>query len=85
MSKTTRTLTVSLPHRLYDEVERLAKKANKTKSELIRDMIRVYEDYLDGGRWKHLRGIGAETAVRYDITSEKDIELLVHETRGIKD
>jgi metal-responsive CopG/Arc/MetJ family transcriptional regulator len=85
MSRTTRTLTVSLPPRLYDEVERLAEQGNQTKSELVRDMIRVYEDYLDDRRWKHLRVIGAETAVRYDITSEKDIERLVHEARGIKD
>lgn len=77
MSRTTRTLTVSLPPRLYDEVERLAEEANKSKSELVRDMIRVYEDYLDERRWNHLRGISAETAVKYDITSEKDIERLV--------
>lgn len=85
MGRTTRTLTVSLPPRLYEEVERLAEEENKTKSELVRDMIRIYEDYLDERRWNRLRRVGAETAARYDLRSEKDIERLVHEARGIAD
>lgn len=85
MGRITKTLTVSLPPRLLKEVEKLAKEQQKTKSELFRDMIGVYEDYLDEKRWHRLRRLGRQTAKRLNITSEKDIERLVHEARGIRD
>lgn len=85
MGRITKTLTVSLPPKVFDEVDRLAKVERKTKSELFRTMLGVYEDYLDEKRWKKLRKIGAETAKKFDITSEEDIERLVHESRGVKD
>lgn len=84
MGRITKTMTVSLPPRLYDEVEKLAKVEGKTKSELIRDMIHVYEDSLDEKRWRRLRRLGQATARRMNITSEADIERLVHEARGLK-
>lgn len=84
MGRTTRTLTVSLPPRLYDEVERLARAENRTKSELFRDMLRVYEDYIDERRVHNLRRLGRETAEGLGIKSERDIERLVHDARGIK-
>lgn len=85
MSRTTRTITISLPPRLHEEVERLAREENKTKSELFRDMIRVYGDYLDEKRVLRLRRLGRETAGRFDIRCEEDIVKLVHEARGIKE
>jgi metal-responsive CopG/Arc/MetJ family transcriptional regulator len=85
VGRITKTLTVSLPPRLLKEVEKLAREQEKTKSELFRDMIGVYEDYLDEKRWQRLRRLGRQTAKRLNITSEKDIERLVHESRGIRD
>lgn len=85
MSRVTRTLTVSLPPQLYEEVERLAKEEHKTKSELFRDMLRVYEDFLDERRWLRIRRRGTDSAKRTDIKTETDIEKLVHEARGTPD
>lgn len=85
MARSTKTLTVSLPPQLYDEVEKIAEQENKTKSELFRDMLRVYEDYLDERRWQRLRRAGRESAQMRGIESEADIERLVHEARGISD
>lgn len=84
MSRITKTLTVSLPPQIYKEIEKLAKIERKTKSELFRDMVNVYEEYLDEKRWKRLRRLGKATAKKFDITSERDIERLVHESRGIR-
>lgn len=78
-------MTVSLPPQIYEEIERLAKLERKTKSELFRDMVRVYEDHLDEERWKRLKRVGRATARRYRLASEEDIERLVHEARGIRD
>lgn len=84
MARATKTLTVSLPPRLYEEVERLATQEQKTKSELFRDMLRVYEDFLDERRWRRVRRSGEESARRIGIKTEADIERLVHEARGVK-
>jgi len=85
MGRISRTVTISLPPRLYEEVERLAKQENKTRSELFRDMIKVYEDYLDEKRVLRLRRLGKETAEKHGIRSEDDIVKMVHEARGIRD
>jgi len=85
MARTTKTLTVSLPPQIYEEIERLARLERKTKSELFRDMIKVYEEHLDEERWKRLRRLGRTTAGKYRLSSERDIEKLVHEARGIRD
>jgi len=84
MARATKTLTVSLPPQLYEEVERIAEQENKTKSELFRDMLRVYEDFLDERRWRRLRRTGAGSANNLGVKTEADIERLVHEARGIK-
>lgn len=82
MGRTTKTLTVSVPPEIFEEVAKLARLERKTKSELFRDMVRVYEDQLDEVRWKKLRQLGRATARKYRITSAKDIEKLIHEIRG---
>lgn len=84
MARTTKTLTVSLPPQLFEEIEKLANEEQKTKSELFREMVRIYEDYLNEKRWRRLRQYGKETAKRLNITSEEDIERIVHEARGIR-
>jgi len=85
MGRTTKTLTVSLPPQIYDEIERLARLERKTKSELFRDMVKLYEDHLDEERWKRLRRLGRATARKYRLSSDRDIENLIHEARGIRD
>ena len=85
MGRTTKTLTVSLPPQIYEEIERLARLERKTKSELFRDMVKVYEDHLDEERWQRLRRLGRATAKKYRLSSDQDIEKLVHEARGIRD
>ncbi len=82
MSRVTKTLTVSLPPQVYREVENLAKLERKTKSELFRDMVAVYEDYLDEKRWLRIRRRGRQAVSELGLNSEEDIERLVHEARG---
>lgn len=82
MGRTTKTLTVSLPPDIFDEIASLARLERKTKSELFRDTVRVYENQLGEARWKKLRQLGKATARKYRLTSAKDIERLIHEARG---
>ena len=45
MSRTTKILGFSVPPTLVKEVETLAKEERRTKSELFREMVRVYRRY----------------------------------------
>jgi hypothetical protein len=56
MSRTTQILAFSVPPAVAREVETLAKRERRTKSELFREMVRVYGRYraqreLDDQRW----------------------------------
>jgi metal-responsive CopG/Arc/MetJ family transcriptional regulator len=56
MSRTTQILAFSVPPTVVKEIEALAKQERRTKSELFREMVRVYERYraqreLDEQRW----------------------------------
>ncbi|MBN2168961.1 MAG: ribbon-helix-helix protein, CopG family [Actinobacteria bacterium] len=82
MPRTTKTITISLPPKLYEEVEEIATRFNKTKSELFRDMLRVYEEYLEEREWRKIRNRGADSAVRHLLENESDIEKIIHEVRG---
>jgi len=81
MSRTTKTMTVSLPPPIYKKVVEMAILEHKTKSELFRDMIAVYETHLLETRWQKVREMGREIAKDFSIQSEEDIENIIHEFR----
>lgn len=83
MGRTTKTMTVSLPPEMVKEVERLAAIEKKSKSQLFRDMFAVYEEMQQERRWQNVRRAGTRAARRLGITSEEDIEKLIHEVRGV--
>jgi Ribbon-helix-helix protein, copG family len=56
MGRTTKTLGFSVPPKVLKEVEFLARKERRTKSELFREMVRVYQRFRlqrdrDETRW----------------------------------
>ena len=58
MSRTTKIMGFSVPPMVVREVENLAKEERRTKSELFREMVRVYRRYRqqrdrDEERWIH--------------------------------
>lgn len=82
--RTTKTITISLPPELADEVDRLAKAEKKTKNQLFRDMFAVYKECVAEKEWQELFRYGKETAKRLGITSEEDIERIVNEVRSLE-
>jgi len=82
LGRTTKTITISLPPKVAKEVQRLAKIEKKTKSQLFRDMIAVYEEYIAEKEWQELRRYGNKTAKRLDITSEEDVYRIIDEVKG---
>lgn len=83
MARSTKVLAVSVPPELADEFERLAEAEGRNKSELFREMLRVYRTYLETRTFESLQRYGAAQAQRLGIRDERDVERLIHEHRGL--
>ncbi|MHB9111407.1 MAG: ribbon-helix-helix protein, CopG family [Thermoleophilia bacterium] len=83
LGRTTKVMTFSLSQETARTVDRLAHEERKNKSQLIREMVEVYEQMRAEKEWQELRALGSETAKKFGIKSEKDIERIVHEVRGV--
>ncbi|CBE68295.1 MAG: ribbon-helix-helix protein, CopG family [Candidatus Methylomirabilis oxygeniifera] len=76
--RTTKTWTISLPPKLSREAERTAKEENRTKSELLREALRLY---LEDQRWRKLQRKTALHAQALGIRTEEDVDRIVHAVR----
>jgi len=71
-------LNISLPNRLYAEVEKLAKRETKTKAEFAREILRQYIE--SQRRWREIRKWGRATTKELGIKSERDVERIIDES-----
>lgn len=76
--RATKTWTISLPPKLVREAERTAKEENRTKSELVREALRLY---LEERRWRKLQRKTVLQVQALGIRTEEDVDRLVHEVR----
>lgn len=64
-------LNLSFPESIVKEIETIARKENKSKSQVMRDAFRVYKFRRE---WARIRMLGEETARRMGIESVDDVE-----------
>ena len=76
--RTTQPWTVSLPPMLIKEAERVAKEEDRTRSELVREALRMY---IEERRWRKLQRQTAIKAQALGIKTEEDVDRLVHSVR----
>jgi len=76
--RTTKIQTLSLPPEMVEQIEKIAKEENMTKSELFREALR---EYLRKKRWEKIREYGAKRAAELGIR-EEDVERLIDEYRS---
>ena len=76
MPRTTKILNISLSKDLYEEIENIASQENRTKSELVREAFRQYSASRN---WSRIRQWGGETARKFKIRDEQDIDKMLHE------
>lgn len=68
-------INISVPQAMAKQIEALAKKENKTKSELFREAFRSYKRrYEFDKEWAKIRSWGDEVAKRMNIKTEEDVE-----------
>ena len=79
--KTMEALSFTFPTEMIKEIKELAKKERKTRSQLIRDAL---DQYIQTKKWRDIQTKMAIRARVLGITSEEDVERLVHEYRGVR-
>lgn len=79
--RTSKVLAVSVPPEAARDFERLAAQEGRNKSELFREMLRVYQSYQETGRFETLQRYGATRARALGVTSEQDVERLIEQAR----
>jgi metal-responsive CopG/Arc/MetJ family transcriptional regulator len=77
-----RVLAVSVPPELAEDFDRIAEDEGRNRSELFREMLRVYRSYLETRTFESLQRYGAAQASRRGVKTEKDVERLIQEARG---
>jgi len=73
-----RTVTISLPPSLSQEVDRVARAEGRSRSELVREALRQYLARKE--RWGQVFSYGREAAARVGAT-ERDVVPAVKERR----
>lgn len=78
--RTTKTLSITIPPEMLSRAEALAKKENRTMSELVREALRCYERQR---WWEEANAYGRARAEMLGIRQE-DVDRLIHEYRQEK-
>jgi Ribbon-helix-helix protein, copG family len=76
-------VAVSVPPESAEDFERMARDEGRNKSELFREMLRVYRAYRETGVFEALQRYGAGRAHALGVRDESDVERLIHEARGV--
>ena len=79
--RTTKTLSVTLPPEMLTRAEQLAKKENRTMSELVREALRQYERK---SWWDEMNAYGRKTTEAVGVKSEQDVVDSIHTMRREK-
>lgn len=79
--RASKVISVSLPPESARDFDSLAKEEGRNRSELFREMLRVYQGWRDSRRFEAFQRYGAAKAKERGIT-EKDIERLISEVRS---
>ena len=81
MARKTKVLGFSVAPEIAEEVEAIARREGKTKSELFREMLAIYRAKQEEAELLRLQGRMARRARRDAPFTEKEIDKIVFEDR----
>lgn len=76
IQRTTHVISVSLPRKVALKLEQEREKSGQTRSAYISSLI---DQATEEKRWQGIYKLGEKTARRFKITSEEDIDRILHE------
>ena len=74
-------LAVSVPPEAARDFERIAEEEGRNRSELFREMLRIYLIHRETQTFESLQRYGAARARRAGVLDERDVERLIREAR----
>lgn len=77
--RSAKTLSITIPPEMLSRAEALAKKENRTMSELVREALRHYERQR---WWEEMNTYAGATALAARVSNEDDVVRAVHEYRA---
>jgi metal-responsive CopG/Arc/MetJ family transcriptional regulator len=80
MPRASRVFAVSVPPEAAAAFERLAEEEGRNRSELFREMLRVYLVYQETQTFESLQRYGAARARRRGVTDERGVGRVVRDT-----
>ena len=75
MARRTRTITISAPPEMADTIDALRREESRTTSELLREALRRY---IEDRNWQRLYRYGERKAQERGITTEEQVDDLIH-------
>ena len=81
MKKTRVAVTISMPHDMAEEYDKLAKRLAKNRSVLFREMFLSYKRQNLKEEFQKLQTYGTALAQKKGVFTESDVEKLVFEGR----
>ena len=76
IQRNTEVVSVSLPKATAQKLEKLVKLRDQSKSSLISSLI---DQFGEEDRWQRLYKLGEKTARKLKVTSEEDVDRILHE------
>lgn len=76
IQRNTEVISVSLPKNVAQKLERVRKIRGQSRSAFIASLI---NQLAEEERWRRIYGRGEKTAIEFKITSEDDIDRILHE------
>ena len=81
MTRSTKVLSISVPERLAEELDRMAAEEGVSKSELFRSMVKAYKRERAAADFLELQRRLAPKAQARGIKTEEDVDRIVFEDR----
>ncbi|OGM15326.1 hypothetical protein A2V56_03395 [Candidatus Woesebacteria bacterium RBG_19FT_COMBO_42_9] len=75
--RNTEVVSISLPKRIAKKLRVVSKSKGQSRSAFIASLI---DKEAENERWKYLLKLGRETGKKFNITSEDDIDRILHES-----
>ncbi|MDP3724553.1 MAG: ribbon-helix-helix protein, CopG family [bacterium] len=75
ITRSTEVVSVSLPAPLLRKLDQESKEEGRSRSNFIKNLL---VQYLENKRWEHIYRRGTETAQKFNLTSEDDLDRILH-------
>ena len=80
--RTTKVLSITLPEPMLIQAQELARKENRTMSELVREALRRYQrEDTARDRWEMLTQLAQASDKQPNVQSEEDVVRFIHDFR----